>query len=210
MRASSWGDIISPCRRGCGAPSGCFAAWSDGIRRSSATRNSCLPPPSQREGMCHEVRIPRWAGPRIGQHAGLVASRRLAGVEVAGRNAAELVARGDVELQEDLAQVVLHRAGADEQLRADLGIGETLSRQPRDVRLLGCEHLARVVGALSHRLTRGQELVPRALGESLGPDAAERLVSRSELLTRVDAAILAPQPLAVQEPGAGEVDHAAA
>jgi hypothetical protein len=44
---------------------------------------------------------------------------------VAGRNAAELVARGDVELLEDLAQVVLHRAGADEQLCADLRVGDT-------------------------------------------------------------------------------------
>jgi len=40
----------------------------------------------------------------------------LGGAEAVGRNAAEMVARGDVELPEDLAQVVLNRSGADEQL----------------------------------------------------------------------------------------------
>ena len=59
-------------------------------------------------------------------------------------------------------------------------------------------------------LARGQELVAGALGEPLGPDAAEHLVGGSELLARVDAAVLATQPFAVQEPGAGEVDHATA
>src|SRR3954451_12128431 len=36
--------------------------------------------------------------------------------------AAQLTPRADVELREDLAQVVLDRARADEQLRTDLGI----------------------------------------------------------------------------------------
>src|SRR4051794_24964632 len=129
-------------------------------------------------------------GPRIGQHAGLVASRALAGAEVAGRKAAELVARRDVELQEDLAQVVLHRAGADEQLRADLGVRETVPGQAGDVRLLGCEDFARVVGAPPRRLARGEELVTGALGEALGPDLAEHRVRGPELLARVDAAVL--------------------
>src|SRR5215208_3540989 len=130
--------------------------------------------------------------------------------KVAGRQAAELVARGDVELQEDLAQVVLDRAGADEQLCADLRVGETVSGEPSDVCLLGCEHAARVVLALPRRFTRGQELVPGPVGKPFGPDAAEHLVGGSELLARVDAPVLATQPFAVQKPGAGEVDHATA
>jgi hypothetical protein len=52
--------------------------------------------------------------------------------------------------------------------------------------------------------------VTGALGESLGADGAEHLVSGSELLTRVDAAVLATQPFAVLELGAGEMDHATA
>src|SRR5262249_19154781 len=133
------------------------------------------------------------------------ARRLLDGVEVARRNAAELVARADVELGEDLAQVVLHRAGADEQLCADLRVGQTLFGEPSDVCFLGREHGAGVVGPLTRSLTGGQELVAGALGEPLGPDAAEHLVGGSELLTCVDAPVFATQPFAVQEPGAGKV-----
>src|SRR5436190_432625 len=97
-----------------------------------------------------------------------VASRQPA-LKLAGRNAAELVARGDVQLQEDLPQVVLHRARADEQLCADLRVGQTVSGESSDVCLLRCEHGARVVGALPGALTRGQELVTGALGKSLAP-----------------------------------------
>ena len=50
----------------------------------------------------------------------------LRGGEVADGKAAELLARGDVEVQEDLAHVVLHRARADEQLCADLDVGEAV------------------------------------------------------------------------------------
>ena len=95
-------------------------------------------------------------------------------------------------------------------MRADLGVGEAVAGEPGDVRLLGCELAARVVGALPRRLARGQELVTGALGERLGPDVGERVVGGSELLARVDAAVLATQPFAVEEPGAGEVDHATA
>jgi hypothetical protein len=47
-------------------------------------------------------------------------------VELAWRSPGELVARGDAELGEDLMHVVLHRAGADEQLCAPTsGLGKT-------------------------------------------------------------------------------------
>src|SRR5262249_23226199 len=115
----------------------------------------------------------------------------------------------DVELEEDLAQVVLHRAGADEQLRPDLGVGEPIPGESCDMCLLGREHAARVVGAAPHGLTGGLELVTSAVGEPLGADAAEQLVGGSELFTRVDAAVLPAQPFAVSEPGAREGDHAA-
>ena len=61
----------------------------------------------------------------------------------------------------------------------------------------GVSTLARVVGALARGLARGQELVPGALGKPLGADTAEHLVGGSELLARVDAAVLAAQPFAV-------------
>jgi hypothetical protein len=107
---------------------------------------------------------------------------------------------------EDLAQVVLDGSRADEQLCADLRVGEAVAGQPSDVCLLGCEQPALVVGAPPRRLTRRCELVTGALGEPLGPDTAELFVGSAELLARIDAPVLATQPFAVQEPGAGEVD----
>src|SRR5918992_5706918 len=100
------------------------------------------PPPSWCEGFvsCGEGPVDEALSHRPARQLGWL-------VELAGRNAAELVARGDVELQEDLAQVVLHRARADEELCADLRVRETVLREPGDLRLLGREHAARVVGA---------------------------------------------------------------
>jgi hypothetical protein len=106
---------------------------------------------------------------------------------VGGREAGELATRGDVKLQEDLAQVVLHRAGADEQLGADLGVGKTISGQPSDMCLLWCEHAARVVGAPARGLARGQELVTGALGKPLGPDRTEYFVRGVGIVAPVDA-----------------------
>ena len=50
------------------------------------------------------------------------------------------------------------------------------------------------------------ELAARALGERLGADAAEALVRGAQQLARVGAPVLAPQPLAVDEPAARELD----
>ena len=49
---------------------------------------------------------------------------------------AELFARGDVELPEYFVQVILDGARADEQLLADVGIGEAVARKLSNVRLL--------------------------------------------------------------------------
>ena len=53
--------------------------------------------------------------------------------------AVELGARADAELGEDLVQVVLDGARADEQPGADLRVGEAVAGEPRDLRLLGGE-----------------------------------------------------------------------
>ena len=84
------------------------------------------------------------------------------------------------------------------------------ARQARDLRLLGGEHVARLRAASAHRLAGGQQLAPGALGERLGPDLAEHLVGGAQLLARVDAPVLAAQPLAVHQVRAGEVHDDAA
>ena len=53
------------------------------------------------------------------------------------RNGAELPARGDAELDEDLPEVPFDGVRADEQLCTDLLVRQTVSRQARDLRLLG-------------------------------------------------------------------------
>src|SRR5439155_8738159 len=113
---------------------------------------------------------------------------------------------GDVELQEELAQVVLHRAGADEQRRADLRVGETIPGESSDVRLLGCEDVERVHSPSTCSLPGSQELAAGALGERLGPEATEQLVCGAQLITRVHAATLAPEPFAVEQTRACELD----
>src|SRR5579862_429906 len=61
--------------------------------------------------------------------------RRRSGL-IAGKHPLELGAGVDAELEEHLAQVVLDRARADEELGADLGIRQSVMRQPCDLGLL--------------------------------------------------------------------------
>src|SRR5919201_4075468 len=158
------------------------------------------PPPSWCEGMC------RGRGSR--GRGGLASAKtpawwpvaRLAGVQAAGRNAAQLVAGGDVELGEHLVQVVLDRSRADEELGADVGIGKAVAGEPGDLCLLRGECIARVLRALACGFAGGLELATGALGEALCAHAAEQLMGGSELLARVDAPVLATQPFAVYEP----------
>jgi hypothetical protein len=51
----------------------------------------------------------------------------------------QLIARGDTELGEDLVQVVLDGAGADEQPGGNLGIGLAVDRQAHDLHFLRCQ-----------------------------------------------------------------------
>src|SRR4029079_3779362 len=118
----------------------------------------------------------------------------------------ELFARADAELPEHLVQVVLDRARADEQLRADLRIGVTVSGQTRDLRLLRRQRVARVHRDPADGLARGQQLAARAIGKRLGPHAVEAVVGGTEDLARVGATVLASKPFAVDELAARELD----
>src|SRR5205823_10566448 len=64
---------------------------------------------------------------------------------VAQEHARELRARSDSELAEDLAQVILDRTRADEELRGDLGVGRALGGELRDPLLLLRELVACLV-----------------------------------------------------------------
>src|SRR6478735_2875619 len=138
--------------------------------------------------------------PRAARNAGSARHR-------AGERAAQLPAGADVELGEDLVQVVLDGARADEQLRADLRVRLPLGGEAGDLLLLGREDVACLGGAPGHGLAGGRELTAGALGERLGPGAGEGVVGRPELLARRHTPVLAAEPLAVEQLGAGELDQ---
>ena len=63
----------------------------------------------------------------------------------------------------------------------------------------GRQVVERLDRALAHRLPRRQQLAPGALGEHLHADLGQHRVRGAELLAGVHAAVLAPQPLAVDQ-----------
>src|SRR5580693_9715046 len=87
----------------------------------------------------------------------------------------ELPARGDTELGKHVAQVPLHRARADEQLRADLRVRQAVAGEPGDLLLLRRELLARIGAAFAYLLTRRDQLAAGALGERLHSDRGEQV-----------------------------------
>ena len=116
------------------------------------------------------------------------------------------MARVDVELGEHLAQVVLDRARADEQLGADLRVRQPVASEPRDLSLLGGECIACLVRAFARSLAGGRQLAAGALRERLHPHLTQHLVSGAELLACLHPAALAAQPFAVDEVRTGELD----
>src|ERR1700739_4957250 len=84
------------------------------------------------------------------------------GVRVARQDAAKVAARGDVELGEDLAQVVLDGARRQEQPGADLGVREAVAGQLGDLGLLGSQLEHRGDAALAGGLAGGPQLAAGA------------------------------------------------
>src|SRR5262249_37535328 len=111
----------------------------------------------------------------------------------------QLPAGCDAELRVHLPEVPLDRAGAQEELRADLRVREAVTREARDLLLLRGELIARLVCAFPDGCPRRHELPPGALGERLHADLDEDVVGALKLLARVDAAPLAPQPFTVEQ-----------
>jgi len=97
-------------------------------------------------------------------------------------------------------------AMAEEELLPDLRVGEAIAGQASDLRFLRRELIARVRGALAHRLAGGQQFALRALGECLRTHRVEGRVGRFELLARIDAAMLTAKPLTVDQLRASVVD----
>ena len=112
--------------------------------------------------------------------------RHLSCTHAVGQHPSELVARGDVELVEHLAQVVGDGVLADEQPRADVRVREAVAGEPRDLDLLGGQLLAGLDPALADALAGGQQLTLGARGERLGAHAREQLERGAQLVAGVE------------------------
>ena len=100
----------------------------------------------------------------------------------------------------------LDGAVAEEQLLADLGVGEPVKGQPGYLRFLRREGITGVFGALADGFARGQEFALRPVGGRMGTHRIERRVGRFQLGTRIDTAVFTSKPLAVDELRARVVD----
>jgi len=101
--------------------------------------------------------------------------------------------------------VVLDRARADEQPRADLRVRQALAGQPRDLRLLRGQLHGRLDRTLAGGLPRGLQLKPGPFGERPDTHRVQHLVGRAQVLPCLGAAALAAQPLPVQQVTASEL-----
>ena len=149
--------------------------------------------------------------PERGAHAQRAAGSRtrsdgssLLGGRDVERGIAQLFPRADTQLGEDLAQVPLDGARAEEQPRADLGIREALPRETGDVELLGGQVLARAGRSLPDLLAGRNQLAACTLGESRQAHRRQHGVSGAQLLACVDAASVAPKPLSEHEVATGD------
>src|SRR4029077_18291912 len=89
---------------------------------------------------------------------------------------------------------------------ADLGIREPVAREPGDLSLLGGQVAASLDAALADGLARGEELTAGPVGERFDAHRRQHLLGGAQLFARVDAPLLASQPLPVKEMRAGEPD----
>ena len=117
----------------------------------------------------------------------------------------------DAQLGEHVAQVPLDGTGADEQLAPI----SWLVRPSRASLAIWASWAVRSVSgldrALAHRLAGGQQLAAGAFGEPFHAHRGQHLVGDAKLLARVDAAIFAPEPFAVEQMRAGQIrTHAGA
>src|SRR4051794_32938699 len=96
-------------------------------------------------------------------------------------------------------------ARAEEEPGADVGVREALASQARDQSLLGGEDVAGRNGPRTHFLPSCKQLTPGPLGECLHSDRHELVVGGTELVTCVDPAVLAAQPLPIEQMRPGKL-----
>src|SRR3954452_7917734 len=102
-------------------------------------------------------------------------------------------------------QMPLDGTRAEEEPRTDLRIRQALTGKRSDLSLLRGQVVARLALTPARLLASRLKLSACAIGESLHTDRPELVVGGTELDTRVDTAILAAQPLPVEQMSPGEL-----
>ena len=119
------------------------------------------------------------------------------------QGAVQLVAGADAELGEDLVQVVFDGTQAHERLSGDVRVGQALAGQPGDLGFPGGEPIGWISLALAHLLAGGTQLTRGPFGKPVGLHGGEHLVSGTQRLAGIHAAVLAAQPFSVNEMSPG-------
>ena len=99
----------------------------------------------------------------------------------------------------------LDGARTDEQLRADLCVRATVGSKARDECLLRRQLVERIGSSFADGLTRREQLVARPFGKRTHPHRREHLVRSAEVFAHVDASVLTPEPLPVQQVSTREI-----
>src|SRR5262249_47750396 len=112
----------------------------------------------------------------------------------------EFGAGRDPQLREDLAQVVVDRARAEEELCPDLAVGQAVGGEARDLQLLRSELAERRRVPLACGLAAPAQLhAGPLLPGNCTTELLERLDGGAQMDASIDAPPLTPQPLAVEQ-----------
>lgn len=99
----------------------------------------------------------------------------------------------------------------DEQSLANLGVGEAIAGKSRNLSLLIGELVTRLNAPFAYAFTGGQQLALGACSERFDSHIGKHLECGTQLAARVEAAVLAAEPFAVKQVGAGQIEaHASA
>lgn len=101
--------------------------------------------------------------------------------------------------------MVLDGALGDEELSGDLSVRGSLRGEARDLLLLGSELVDRIHGPFAGALAGRQQLPFGAGSERFCAHASEHLSGGAQMLSGVETAALASQPLPVKEVGSGKL-----
>ena len=105
----------------------------------------------------------------------------------------------DVELAVDACQVELDRLRAEEERRGNVAVRPSLGDLKRDLKLLRGQLLGRRGIASGDRLAARSQLAACLLRPGGRAEPVEELNRAAQMLTRLDAALRASEPLAVEE-----------